>query len=243
MQKLIEGVVGVMAAVERRLVARIEPLEQRQLVPGPAGEPGARGEKGDTGEGGPPGPAGPPGEPGAPGEIGPPGARGEAGERGEPGPAGPAGAVGEKGLQGERGPDGLPGRDGRDGLPGQNGDRGEKGLDGRDGKDGLGFEDLELLHDGERTVTFKFSRGDAVKSFDVVFPTLIYRGVYVDGRQYERGDSATWAGATWHANTTTTSKPGDGSKDWTLMVKKGRDGRDGKNAEPVPVVALAGRRP
>jgi hypothetical protein len=59
-------------------------------------------------------------------------------------------------------------------------------------------------------------------------PGLTYCGVYVEGKQYERGDLATWAGATWHCNEPTETKPGDGSKAWTLMVKRGRDGKDGK---------------
>lgn len=57
-------------------------------------------------------------------------------------------------------------------------------------------------------------------------PGLTYQGVFVDGKAYQKGDVATWAGSMWHANTATTSKPGDGSKDWTLACKHGRDGRD-----------------
>jgi hypothetical protein len=58
-------------------------------------------------------------------------------------------------------------------------------------------------------------------------PGLSYEGVYQDGKGYERGHLVTWAGSSWHCNTATSSKPGDGSPDWTLMVKRGRDGRDG----------------
>jgi len=56
---------------------------------------------------------------------------------------------------------------------------------------------------------------------------LTYQGVFVDGKSYELGDVTTWAGSTWHCNEATESKPGDGSKAWTLMVKRGRDGKDG----------------
>jgi hypothetical protein len=56
---------------------------------------------------------------------------------------------------------------------------------------------------------------------------LTYQGVYQDGKAYELGDVTTWAGSTWHCNEPTETKPGDGSKAWTLMVKRGRDGRDG----------------
>jgi hypothetical protein len=59
---------------------------------------------------------------------------------------------------------------------------------------------------------------------------LTYVGVYQDGKEYLPGDLATWAGSSWHCNEPTTTKPGDGSKAWTLMVKRGRDGKDGKGA-------------
>jgi hypothetical protein len=35
----------------------------------------------------------------------------------------------------------------------------------------------------------------------------------------------------WHANKTTTEKPGEGSKDWTLCVKKGSDGKQGTKGD------------
>jgi hypothetical protein len=51
--------------------------------------------------------------------------------------------------------------------------------------------------------------------------------VYVEGKAYEPADCATWAGSMWHCNEATSTRPGDGSKFWTLMVKAGRDvGRD-----------------
>ena len=62
--------------------------------------------------------------------------------------------------------------------------------------------------------------------------------MYQDGKSYDVGQITTWGGASWHANTATTSKPGDGSKDWTLMVKRGRDGKDGRDAEVMPVVKV-----
>lgn len=117
------------------------------------------------------------------------------------------------------------------------------GAPGRDGSDGLGLDDLEeVLEDDGRVIVLRWKSGDRVKEFRHQTSTLLYRAVYVDGKQYERGDVVTWGGSTWHANTTTTSKPGDGSKDWQLVVKKGRDGRDGKNADVTPQMAVTGRR-
>lgn len=57
---------------------------------------------------------------------------------------------------------------------------------------------------------------------------LRFQGVFTQGKAYEPGDVATWDGSSWHCNEPTTGKPGDGSKGWTLMVKRGRDGRDAK---------------
>lgn len=58
---------------------------------------------------------------------------------------------------------------------------------------------------------------------------LTYCGVYVDGRSYDRGDGVTYAGSFWHCNTDgTRTKPGEGSSDWTLTVKRGRDGKDAR---------------
>lgn len=146
------------------------------------------------------------------------------------------GERGEVGPVGAPGPQGVAGRDGRDGLPGI---PGEKGLNGIDGQDGLGFDDFSVLHDGERSLTVRLQLGDKVKEATVVLPIDIYRGVYAEGKTYERGDGVTWGGSEWHCNEPTTAKPGDGSKSWTLKVKRGRDGKDGKDATPpIPVVKV-----
>jgi len=116
------------------------------------------------------------------------------------------------------------GRDGRDGQAGRDG---TPGTNGKDGLDGLSFGDLTVEHDGERLVTVKAVRGDQVRTLGVVsFPVAIYRGVWLEGKTYEPGDSVTHGGSEWHCFTATTTKPGDGSKAWTLKVKRGRDGKD-----------------
>ena len=191
------------------------------------------GQDGPQGEIGPPGERGPAGEKGDPGEQGPQGIPGPAGEKGADG-------IGIKGDPGEQGPQGEKGLDGRDGLPGITGPAGKdgtNGINGKDGVNGLGFGDLQCEFDGERRFTFKAVNGDRVMelgSFTV--PAQIYRGVYETGKSYARGDTATWAGSTWHANTTTTAKPGTNG-DWTLMVKRGSEGKagpQGKQGEPGP---------
>lgn len=58
-------------------------------------------------------------------------------------------------------------------------------------------------------------------------PIQEYKGVYRPEEAYLQHDTATWAGSLWHCNVTgTKAKPGDGSSDWTLAVKKGRDARE-----------------
>lgn len=168
--------------------------------------------------------------PGPPGEPGPPGL---------PGPAGPEGAPGRDGLNGRDGQPGVPGSPGEKGLHGKDG---VDGVHGKDGLDGLGFDDFEELYDGERTFTRRYRQGDRVKEFVHKTSMEIYRGVYVEGKTYDRGDRVTWGGSEWHCNDTTTAKPGDGSKAWTLAVKRGRDGRDGKDAPSLPVVSVGGGR-
>lgn len=119
-------------------------------------------------------------------------------------------------------------RDGRDGRDAEKGAAGEDGKDGIDGKDGLGFDDLTVEHDGERTVTLRFTQGDRVKEYVLTFPVPIYRGVYQAERGYDRGDEVTFGGSQWHCNDATADKPGEGSPAWTLSVKRGRDGRSVK---------------
>lgn len=148
------------------------------------------------------------------------------------------GLDGKDGPTGPPGPPGPPGRDGRDGVPGAPGIPGEKGVDGRHGQDGLGFDDLAVLHDGARGVTFRLIKGDRIKEFHVTIPAVIYRGVYTDGKTYDVGDTTTWGGSLWHCNEPTTTKPGEGSKAWTLTVKRGRDGKDGQDAPSLPVVKV-----
>jgi hypothetical protein len=115
----------------------------------------------------------------------------------------------------------------RSALPGPPGAPGAPGQDGRDGVDGLGFDDLDVTFDGDRTLALTFTRGGQTKAFPITLPMLRYQGVYREGTRYALGDVVTWAGSTWHCAEPTTHKPGEGLKAWTLIVKRGRDGKDG----------------
>lgn len=150
--------------------------------------------------------------------------------------------------------DGKDGKDGRDGLDAVTpilkdgtllftmsdgsvkevgrvvGENGKDGADGRDGVDGLGFDDLSAEYDGERTVTLKMKRGEQVKEFAFEMPVVIDRGVYREGEAYAKGDAVTWAGSVWIAQKATDQKP-DSGDGWRLAVKRGRDGKPGKDGE------------
>jgi hypothetical protein len=105
-------------------------------------------------------------------------------------------------------------------------------------RDGFGFDDLSVEYDGERTIKMVFQRGDEKKEFPIVMPVVLDRGVYSEGKTYDRGDSVTWAGSRWIAQKDgATEKPGTNG-DWLLSVKRGQNGKDGElkiTKPPTPV--------
>lgn len=121
-------------------------------------------------------------------------------------------------AQAQFGKDGVNGRDGKDGT---------NGKDGLDGKDGLGFDDLNVEFDGERTITLNFESGHYRKSFEFAIPAQIYRGVFKKGATYAIGDTVTDNGSLWTCINPTTERPLS-SEDWQLTVKHGRQGEKGK---------------
>jgi hypothetical protein len=128
------------------------------------------------------------------------------GEKGETGATGPQGEKGEAGEPGAPGAVGPQGEAGKDGAP---------GIAGKDGRDGITAKKVAA-----------------------------YRGVWKEGEEYTWGDFVTLGGSLWHCNyeplyaegptPTTKAKPGT-SEDWTLAVKRGRDGKDGENGKSIKV--------
>jgi hypothetical protein len=57
-------------------------------------------------------------------------------------------------------------------------------------------------------------------------PHVKYLGVHKPGATYSEGSLVTRDGSIFHCNKTTTALPGDGSQDWTLACKRGKDGKD-----------------
>jgi hypothetical protein len=226
----VEAELAPVKADNEALRERIAALEARALPE--KGEPGERGKDGD---------------PGPPGEVDmeavkalvvaavadlPPAERGEKGE------------AGNDGLPGEKGVDGLPGADGRDGIgladalkdadgnlvlvmaDGRTKNLGRiDGRDGEPGKDGITPEFIDAEFVG-RTLRLSFNAGGETKAVEFKLAVPEYLGAFKDGQDYEPGDFVSWGGALWHCDKATTAKPG--TDDWTLAVKKGRDGKDAK---------------
>ena len=104
------------------------------------------------------------------------------------------------------------------------GPMGPAGLDGKDGHDGLGFGDLTLDHDGERTVIVRAVNGERTKDVGrAIFPVPIYRGVWRTDAPYTAGDVVTFGGSGWIAKKETSTQPESaaGAAFWQLFVKRG----------------------
>ena len=63
---------------------------------------------------------------------------------------------------------------------------------------------------------------DRIKALEAR-PTLRYAGTWNPDTQFNQDDVATDHGSAWHCERSTRSRPP--SKDWALMVKRGRDSR------------------
>lgn len=101
----------------------------------------------------------------------------------------------------------------------------------KDGIDGVGFDDMSVEYDGEKTVTFIFAKDDTEKLFKLNMPIMLFRGAYKEGTEYTVGDTVSFGGSSWTAIADTKEKPGTG-KDWQVSSKKGRDGKDFDPANP-----------
>lgn len=150
----------------------------------------------------------------------------------------PAGKDGKDGRDGSDGAPGEPGQPGERGVPGEPGQKGEPGAPGRDGRDGRDGKDGIASLDDLRAEVGKAVTGlraelepeiqGRVQEIVAALPTMQYKGVFSEGTTYRAGECVTWAGSLWHANEATAERPGDGSKAWTLAVKRGRDGKDAR---------------
>lgn len=122
------------------------------------------------------------------------------------------------------------GSDGHPGKDGENGRAGKDGENGKDGRDGLGFKDMSVTFDGERSFIFRFALEDRVEELSLKVPFMLYRGVWKAGF-YERGDCVTRDGSMFVAREDTDKQPGTIESGWQLSTKRGRDGKDGDKGD------------
>jgi hypothetical protein len=170
-----------------------------------------------------------PGEKGEKGDPGVPGGRGEVGPAGAPGAdgVGLAGALlnkdGELVVTLTNGEVRALGR-----VVGAVGPTGPAGRDGMDGRDGFGFDDLQMTYDGAREFTFSFVKGEQVKAFSFSVPVMLFKGVYDEAKTYDAADVVQFGGHMYSAKRSTRMKPAEvGDNDWQLVVRRGRDGKQG----------------
>lgn len=248
--RIVETIKGFLSRSLAPLEARLVALEERPLPePGPPGERGADGSNGRDGVDGKDGV-------GIAGKDGRDGVDGKDGKDGEPGLDGRSITLQEvqdmlepmleaqlsirfdryvieherrlpEILQRmvdaiEKPKDGRDGRDGKDGVDGK---------DGQDGADGFDLRHFTLSQVDERTLILRFKDLRREISHPVTIPSLIGRGIWNAEKHYQRGDVVTWGGSSFEKVGDGDGKPEDTSKDWRLMVKRGRDGKDGERGE------------
>jgi hypothetical protein len=98
------------------------------------------------------------------------------------------------------------------------------------GVDSIG---VDLANERDVMVTITLSDGQTVDKAMTV-PAMVYRGVFKEGDLYRKGDTTTWGGSLWHCEEPTGDKPGETtSKGWKLCVKRGQDGRHGKDGRDL----------
>ena len=92
------------------------------------------------------------------------------------------------------------------------------------------LDDFDIEQADERTLTFKFLRGDVMHSFELEFPVPIFREAWKEGRTYSKGDMVVWGGSLWAATKDTDVKPDTEGSGWMIAARKGRDGKSAKPA-------------
>jgi len=121
---------------------------------------------------------------------------------------------------------------------------GPAGQDGRPGRDGVIKGGLALKRiDARRYAPIWTEDGSPVPIVDgdgaplegpIVFPVPVYKAVWTDAAPYEEADLVTHDGSVWIAKRATRARPGEGSPDWQLAVKRGAQGERGKRGEVGP---------
>jgi hypothetical protein len=95
----------------------------------------------------------------------------------------------------------------------------------KDGRDGIGWEDMRVEYDDDRTATLVFEKDGVERAFPIKFPVVLDRGFWRDGLTAEKGDGYTHAGSYWIATQDTDTRPEVGHAHWRLAVRRGRDAK------------------
>jgi len=91
-----------------------------------------------------------------------------------------------------------------------------------------GIADVQIEQKDARNFTVRTlqTNGKAQETAFAV-PVMVYRNVYKDDATYQQGDTVTWSSSLWHADQDNPpGKPGTKDSGWTLVAKKGRDGKN-----------------
>lgn len=118
----------------------------------------------------------------------------------------------------------------------------------KDGRDAVQLDglDMTLAEDG-RTVTVKMQAGETILEKSIKLATVIDRGVFKSGGQYEKGDAVSYGGCLWIAQKDAPEGVPGAAPDWRLSVKKGRDGKDLRESasrhDPAKALKLGGYQP
>jgi hypothetical protein len=113
-------------------------------------------------------------------------------------------------------------------------DRMPKPVDGKDGTSVTADDVLpELVKKFEETVAAIPKPVDGKDGKDGERGNFadFYKGVWSQG-EFKRGDTVTWGGSLWMATKDNSAKP-EMDDSWVLIVKRGRDGKDGLNGRDV----------
>lgn len=94
--------------------------------------------------------------------------------------------------------------------------------------DGIHSVEIQPIGDRGFSVVVERSTG-VIERKDFVFPVILDRGVFKESESYVKGDAVTWGGSLWIAQGDTSTKPDSANSGWRLAVKRGRDGKDGRN--------------
>lgn len=95
------------------------------------------------------------------------------------------------------------------------------------------WDEVSSLAPDQRTVirSLEMSDGKLITSSFTV-PTVIDKGTWKSGIEYEQGDAVTMAGSLWICQSKSQDRPGT-SNAWRLAVKRGSDGKDLRPAEEL----------